>query len=566
MGIFTIGADELRRYFISGVHALEGNKAWINELNVFPVPDGDTGTNMCMTLESAVNEVEHAASQTVPALAKAISFGSLRGARGNSGVIMSQLLRGFCKDIQDRESLDAAAVASACGRAVETAYKAVMKPKEGTILTVSRGVAEKMAELAQEETDLEILVRQVIVYGDEVLAHTPELLPVLKEAGVVDSGGQGLMVFLKGVFSAMQGKEVPSPQDVRLETVQKGAAGQRPVNTENISTSDIKFGYCTEFLINLTNPMTEEEESGFRAYLESLGDSIVMVADEEIVKVHVHTNDPGLAIQKALTFGGLTNMKIDNMRYEHQERLIQDASRIAEEEKRAREEKTEKPRERRKTAFIATSVGAGLKEIFLSLGVDEVVEGGQTMNPSTDDLLKAVAHVNADLVYILPNNSNIILTAEQAGRLSKDSHVVVIPTKTIPQGITAMMNYMPEDEEEVNTSRMRESLKTVRSGEVTYAVRTTRIAGKDICQGDIMGLGGPDGLYAVGQEVAETTFRTVEAMMSEEAGLVTLYYGEGVSEEDAGDIADRLREAFPDIEVELFEGGQPIYYYIISVE
>ena len=561
----SIGAEELRRFFISGVHALETNKSWINDLNVFPVPDGDTGTNMCMTLESAVSEVDQVTTGTIQALAKAISFGSLRGARGNSGVIMSQLLRGFCKEIQNSEALDAAVIASACGRAVETAYKAVMKPKEGTILTVSRGVAEKMAELAEEEQDLEILVRQVIVYGDDVLAHTPELLPILKEAGVVDSGGQGLMVFLKGVFSAMQGKEVPAPRDVSLAKVQESASSRTPVNTENISTSDIKFGYCTEFLINLPKPMTAGEEADFRAYLESLGDSIVMVADEEIVKVHVHTNDPGLAIQKALTFGGLTNMKIDNMRFEHQEKLIEDASRIAETEilKNAGQARQ---REHRHAAFIATAVGAGLKEIFLSLGVDEVVEGGQTMNPSTDDILKAVERVNADVVYILPNNSNIILTAEQAGRLCKTCSVTVIPTKTIPQGITAMMNYMPEDADQVNASRMKESLKTVRSGEVTYAVRTTRIAGKDIAEGDIMGLGGPDGLYAVGSEVSETVFRTVEAMMDEEAGLVTLYYGEDVSGEEAEAVGERLREAFPGVEVELFEGGQPIYYYIISVE
>ena len=564
MAILTIDSEHLRSYFISGVHALETSKAWINDLNVFPVPDGDTGTNMCMTLESAVNEVQGVQKETVQTLAKAISFGSLRGARGNSGVIMSQLLRGFCKEIQDKAEIDHKVLAKACTRAVETAYKAVMKPKEGTILTVSRGIAEKLAELAEEETDLTVLVQKTLVHGDEVLEHTPELLPVLKEAGVVDSGGQGLMVFLKGVYSAMLGKEIPAPEGTLLPP--SGGSARASVNTENISTSDIKFGYCTEFLINLERPLSEAEEDGFRAYLESLGDSIVMVADDEIVKVHVHTNDPGLAIQKALTFGGLTNMKIDNMRFEHREKLIADASRIAAEEKQKKEAETRQKSVHKATAFISTCAGAGMKEIFTSLGVDMIVEGGQTMNPSTDDILKAVEAVNADTVFILPNNSNIILAAEQARKLAEGCKVVVIPTKTIPQGISAMMNYMPEDSAEVNAQRMKEGLSAVRSSEVTYAVRNTHIAGKEISEGDIMGLGGPDGLYAVGQGVTETTMATVAEMIRDDSTLVTLYFGEGVTADEAEDLRAKLAEAYPDAEFEVFDGGQPIYYYIISVE
>ncbi len=563
MAIFQIDAACLTAMFSSGVHALQANKAWINELNVFPVPDGDTGTNMCMTLETALREVQGTASGSMAAVAKAISFGSLRGARGNSGVIMSQLLRGFCKEIQDGEkALDGYVLACACARAVETAYKAVMKPKEGTILTVARAVADKIAELSEKYDDLEQLISDVLDYGDAALSRTPELLPVLKEAGVVDSGGQGLMVFLRGGLAALQGKPVAAPA-AEAVSVQPQQNTRTYVNTSDISTSDIKFGYCTEFLINLVRPLTAEEESSFRGFLENLGDSIVMVADEEIVKVHVHTNDPGLALQKALTFGGLTNIKIDNMRFEHEERLIADASRIAAEEK-AREEAAEKPR--KPYGFIAASVGAGLTEIFKDLGVDHVVEGGQTMNPSTEDILEAVESVHAETVYILPNNSNIILAAEQAKALTADCRVIVIPSKTIPQGISAMMGFLPEKSPEENENDMTEALSAVRSGEITYAVRTTHLAGRDIHEGDIMGLGGADGLYAVGKEVEETALATVEAMTDEMSGLITLYYGDQVGEEDAERLCDKLRGLYSDCDVQMLNGGQPIYYYIISVE
>ncbi len=570
MASYRIEADQLMTLFFSGAAALEANKSWINDLNVFPVPDGDTGTNMTMTLTSAVKELHKLSSPDMQAAAKAISFGSLRGARGNSGVILSQLLRGFCKIAQDQTELNASNIAAALKKAVETAYKAVMKPKEGTILTVARGIAEYWEEAAQNETDLEILLKDTLAHGDEVLAHTPELLPVLKEAGVVDSGGQGLIVFLKGVYSCLMGQEITAaPAEMRAD----GAIDHEEVIVNNENLGEITFGYCTEFLINLDKPLSEEEERGLKAYLESLGDSLVMVADDEICKVHVHTNDPGLAIQKALTFGGLTNMKIDNMRFEHEEKLIRDASRIAAAAKadlRGKEEKKEEPEvpesEWKETGFVATAVGDGLIEIFRSLGVDRMVEGGQTMNPSTEDMLDAIRHVPARTIFLLPNNKNIILAAEQAAVLTKNKKIVVVPTTTIPEGISCLLNYNPDQSSEENAEQMKLALKTVHSGEVTYSVRDTSIAGKNIHKGDIMGLGGPNGLYSVGSELQEVTVSMVDAMMEEDAGVISLYYGADVSEEDAQKVSDELSRKYSDCDVELYFGGQPIYYYIVSVE
>ena len=571
MASYKIEAGQLMTLFFSGAAALEANKGWINDLNVFPVPDGDTGTNMTMTLTSAVKELHKLSNPDMQSAAKAISFGSLRGARGNSGVILSQLLRGFCKVAQEQTELDASNIAAAVKKAVETAYKAVMKPKEGTILTVARGIAEYWEEAAQNESDLEKLLKDSLAHGDEVLAHTPELLPVLKEAGVVDSGGQRLIVFLKGVYSCLMGQEI-SAAPAEMKSDGRLDHEEVVVNDENLG--EITFGYCTEFLINLNKPLSEDEERGFKAYLESLGDSIVMVADDEICKVHVHTNDPGLAIQKALTFGGLTNMKIDNMRFEHEEKLIRDASRIAAAAKadlrqaeEAAKEETEVPEsEWKDVGFVATAVGEGLIEIFRSLGVDRMVEGGQTMNPSTEDMLDAIRLVPARTIFLLPNNKNIILAAEQAAILTKNKKIVVIPTTTIPEGISCLLNFNPDQSCEENTEQMKMALGTVHSGEVTYSVRDTSIGGKNIRKGDIMGLGGPDGLYSVGTELQEVTVSMVDAMMEEDAGVISLYYGAEVKEEDAKKLSDELSRKYSDCDVELYFGGQPIYYYIVSVE
>ncbi len=565
MATYSIDGAKLAALFFAGAYALDANKAWINDLNVFPVPDGDTGTNMTMTLTSAVKELQNQTEQTVAQVAKAISFGSLRGARGNSGVILSQLLRGFCRSIQNQEELDALTIAEAVGRAIETAYKAVMKPKEGTILTVARGMADKWAELAAEEEDIELLMDRVLAYGEEVLEHTPDLLPVLKEAGVVDSGGQGLMVFLKGSFDCLMGRETAKPAEKETAPEER-----KTVIADETNLGEITFGYCTEFLINLDKPMSEADEEGFKAYLESLGDSIVMVADEGICKVHVHTNDPGLAIQKALTFGGLTNMKIDNMRYEHEEKLIRDASRIAGEQKakaaQAPEETDVDPSEWKEMGFVATAVGEGIVEIFKSLGVDVVVEGGQTMNPSAGDMLSAIRKIPAKNIFILPNNKNIVLAAQQAKDMTEDRNIFVIPTKTIPEGITAMTSFIPEGSPEENEANMLSAIGTVKSGEVTYAVRNTTINGHEIHEGNIMALGGPDGIYAVGCDLSTVTVEMIDAMMDDDAGLISLYYGSTVEASDAEAVEAELAEKYPDCDIEVLPGGQPVYYYIASVE
>ncbi len=568
MATYQLNASRLMSLFLSGAATLEANKNWINDLNVFPVPDGDTGTNMTMTVSSAVRELGKLSDPDMPAVAKAISFGSLRGARGNSGVILSQLFRGFCKVVQEQSFLDVNSLSEAVTKAVETAYKAVMKPKEGTILTVARGMAEYWTEHAPEETDIEALFSTTIAHGEEVLAQTPELLPVLKEAGVVDSGGQGLIVFLKGAYACLMGQEIAAAAPAGVASDGSVTHDEVIVNNENLG--EITFGYCTEFLINLVKPMTEEEELGFKSYLESLGDSIVMVADEEICKVHVHTNDPGLAIQKALTFGGLTNMKIDNMRYEHEEKLIRDASRIAAAAK-AEIRKTPAPETDKanwkEVGFVVTAAGKGLKEIFLSLNTEMVVvEGGQTMNPSTEDLLEAIGRVPAHTVFVFPNNKNIILAAQQARELTQDKRVIVIPTTTIPEGITCLVSYDQTASPEENEQQMNEMRGSVKSAEVTYSVRATTISGKKIRKGDVMGLGGPDGLYAVGRKLHDVTMETVEAMMSDDASVISIYSGADVSDADASRLADDLTRKYTGCDVELYRGDQPVYYYILSVE
>lgn len=556
MSTNVIDAKLLSKMFLAGAKNLEVNKEWINELNVFPVPDGDTGTNMTMTIMSAAKEVS--ALETVndinmESLCKAISSGSLRGARGNSGVILSQLLRGFTKTVKASDEITISMCADACEKAVETAYKAVMKPKEGTILTVAKGAAEKARELADAgETDFDKFLKEVIAYAEEVLKKTPDMLPVLKQAGVVDSGGQGLVEVLHGAYDAFCGKEVDL-------TSFKGTG--KAVTVQEQAEEEIKFGYCTEFIIMLDKTFNIKHEMDFKAFLESIGDSIVLVADESLVKVHVHTNDPGLAIQRALKYGQLSNMKIDNMRLEHEEKLFK------EQEKAAAMAETAAPVELKEFGVIAVSAGEGLSEIFKGLGVDEIIEGGQTMNPSTDDMVTAVNKINAKTVYILPNNKNIIMAANQAQYLVEDKQVVVIPTKTIPQGITAMINFMSDADSDTNTEAMKASLETVSTGQVTYAVRDTRIDDKDIKEGDYMGIG-DSGLLSVNAEmlpcVTEMIVDMVEA--SDSAELVTIYYGKEVTEDQAQEIQAIVAEKVPSVDVEIQFGGQPVYYYIVSVE
>lgn len=554
MATNTIDVKMLAKMFLAGAQNIEAKKEFINELNVFPVPDGDTGTNMSLTIMAAAKEVMALDKMDMAVLAKAISSGSLRGARGNSGVILSQLLRGFTKAIKEEKEIDVVTMAAACEKAKDTAYKAVMKPKEGTILTVARGIAEKAAEMALETDDFEVFFPAIIAHAEEVLAQTPEMLPVLKEAGVVDSGGQGLLEVIKGAYDAFLGKEV----DYTSITPSAGAGVSR-ISAE--ATADIKFGYCTEFIILTEKEFTEKDEHEFKAYLESIGDSIVCVADDDVVKVHVHTNDPGLAIQKALTFGQLSRMKIDNMREEHQEKLIRDAEKLAAQQ--AAEEKAKEPR--KPMGFIAVSIGEGLNEIFRELGADYIIEGGQTMNPSTDDMLHAIDQVNADHIFILPNNKNIILAANQAKSLVKDKDIIVIPTKTVPQGITAIINFMADADVDTNEETMLEEIKNVKTGQVTYAVRDTHIDDKEIHEGDIMGIG-DHGILAVGTAIESTTREMLAELVDEDSELISLYYGADVSEEDAERFASEIQDLYPELDVDMHMGGQPIYYYVLAVE
>lgn len=552
VSIKTIDAKILSRMFLAGARNLEAKKEWINELNVFPVPDGDTGTNMTMTIMSAASEVSALENPDMETLAKAISSGSLRGARGNSGVILSQLLRGFTRSVRKSAVLDAAAIAAAMERAVETAYKAVMKPKEGTILTVAKEAALKAAEIAPEAEELQPFFEAVFSHAEETLARTPEMLPVLKEAGVVDSGGQGLLEVLRGAIDGFMGKEIDY-------SVFEKSSSPAVTKISPQAEADIKFGYCTEFIILLDKPVSEEEEHKFKDFLTSIGDSIVVVADDEIIKVHVHTNHPGQAIERALTYGALSRMKIDNMREEHQEKLIKDAEKLAKEQ----EEKEKLPP--KEAGFIAVSAGEGLTEIFRELGVDYLIEGGQTMNPSTEDMLNAISKVNAETVYIFPNNKNIILAANQARDLTEDKKIVVVPTKTVPQGITAMISFVPEKTAEENAEVMEEAISKVRTGQITYAVRDTRLDDKEIHEGDIMGIG-DKGILAVGGNKEKVAEDTIATMMSDEAEVISIYYGADASEESAEALAASVEELYPDCEVEVNRGGQPIYYYIISVE
>ena len=574
MSISTIDAGMLKNAFLAGAKGLEAKKNWINELNVFPVPDGDTGTNMTLTIMAAAKEVAELENPAMDQLAKAISSGSLRGARGNSGVILSQLLRGFTKEIKAVEEIDTTILANAMVRGTETAYKAVMKPKEGTILTVAKAMADKGLEMASQTDDIEEFVKQVIEYGDYVLSQTPEMLPVLKQAGVVDSGGQGLMQVVKGAVDGLLGRTVDFSLDTVPDSGNRPAAGEKAARgaaRTDIDTADIKFGYCTEFIINLEKVYTDKDETELKSYLESIGDSLVVVSDDEIVKVHVHTNHPGLAFEKALAYGSLSRMKIDNMREEHQERVIQDSERLAREQAAREQEDKDKatgeeaPSERREYGFIAVSSGEGLSDIFRGIGADCLIEGGQTMNPSTEDMLKAIERVNAENIFILPNNKNIIMAAQQARDLTEDKNIIVIPSRTVPQGITALVNFMPDLGPEENTRTMTEEMGNVRTAQITYAVRTTNIDGIDIEEGDIMALG-DHGILAVGKSVDGVALEAMKEMLDDESELVTIYYGADVSEHEAKVLEEQAQEQYPDKEIELQYGGQPIYYYLISAE
>ena len=560
MAIKMIDADMLKKAFLAGAYNLERNKDYINELNVFPVPDGDTGSNMSLTIMAAAREVEGLDNPTISVLAKTISSGSLRGARGNSGVILSQLLRGFCKEIKEKKEIDIKVLSDGFVRAVETAYKAVMKPKEGTILTVAKGMAEKAVEMSDMGVTIEELAKEVIEYGDEVLAMTPELLPVLKEAGVVDSGGQGLMEFLKGAFDGLLGKaDNIIPANTEAKNSAKTVTGGN-ISSADIDTSHIKYGYCTEFIIMLEKEYNMDIEREFKEYLTSIGDSLVVVSDDDIVKVHVHTNHPGLAFERGLTYGSLTSMKIDNMREEHREKVIHEQDKIRAAEKEKLMETPAKP-----YGFVAVSAGDGLAQIFKDLGVDYVIEGGQTMNPSTEDVLSAIDKVNAETVFVLPNNKNIILAANQAADIEDKKNVIVIPSKTIPQGFSALIGFEGSLSADENRDNMTEAMTTVKSGQVTYAVRDTSVDGKEIKTGDYMGID-DNGIQSVGVDINEVIKELVSFMSDDSSELLSIYYGSDVNEQDAENIKAMLEKEYPDYEIDVYNGGQPIYYYIISVE
>ena len=576
----NVDAKSLQYGFLAGAKRIEEKKEYINELNVFPVPDGDTGTNMTLTITSAAKEVANITEPTFANVTKAMSTGSLRGARGNSGVILSQLIRGFCKELENKQDVTMEDIANAFNRAVATAYKAVMKPKEGTILTVAKGLADKASELSTTKKSLLEFATDVLAYGREVLNQTPEMLPVLKEAGVVDSGGEGLMTILEGAFDALTGKVSydfsngyaaggaegkPAPDASGLRT--SNSVG---IDRKEIDTSHIKYGYCTEFIIMLENEYNKQIEDEFKSYLESIGDSLVVVSDDEICKVHVHTNHPGLAFERALTYGSLTSMKVDNMREEHREKVIMEAEKMAAEqamERAAEKAEVEEKKQdiRKEYGFISVSVGEGMNDIFKDLGVDYLIEGGQTMNPSTEDMLNAIDHVNADTIYILPNNKNIILAANQAQSLTEDKTIIVVPSKTAPQGVAALIAFDANADGETNLASMIEDMNNVKTGQVTYAVRDTSIDGKTIKSGDIMGID-DDGIQAVAADVLTATKELLEKMVDEDSELISIYYGADVSEEDAKQFEEYVEETYEDCDVEFNYGGQPIYYYVVSVE
>ena len=561
MSVNTIDARLLAKMFLGGAINIRDNKEHINELNVFPVPDGDTGTNMTLTIMSAAKEVAQLYSVSdidMTTLCKAISSGSLRGARGNSGVILSQLFRGFTKIVKEKNEIDTSVIADAFDKAVESAYKAVMKPKEGTILTVARGMADKARDMSNAgEKDIDSYFQAVLKSGRETLDKTPDMLPVLKQAGVVDSGGEGLMVVLEGAYEVMMGKEVNL--DLDESEPEKEEAHEVVCDERNL-----KYTYAAEFIILLDKPFNIKSEMDFKSYLESIGENISLVSDDGSVKVHIHTNDPGLALQKAMKYGALNDVKIENMRGEHKSSDTNVSSQGA--HSQTNDESMQEPvSEHKDVGFIAVSVGDGIKEIFKSLGADYIIEGGQTMNPSTDDMLKAIDKVNADTIFILPNNKNIILAANQAVTLATDKKIIVIPTKTVPQGITALINYVPDVSPDDNAKNMADEISGVHTGQVTYAVRDTVIDDKTIKQGDFMGIG-DHGILSVGSDMSEVTFNMIGDMISDDTELISIYYGSDIKSEDADTLKGLVSEKYPKCDVELEFGGQPIYYYIVSAE
>ena len=587
MSVNRIDAETMKRAFISGANNLSNNKEYINELNVFPVPDGDTGTNMTLTIMTAVAEVNSVETPTIDLIAKAISGGSLRGARGNSGVILSQLFRGFCRDVKGKTELDINDLASGFAHAVETAYKAVIKPREGTILSVARGMAEKGAEALSTSGDLIDFLTQVVDYGEVILQKTPDMLPVLKEAGVVDSGGQGLLEVMKGILLALEGKDVVSQDTDKPIVQQKGAGLLEEIPTsaskgsgrDDISTADIKFGYCTEFIILLERELSDDEVEGIKEFLMSIGDSIVCVADEELVKIHVHTNHPGQAFEKGLEYGQLTRCKIDNMREEHSERVSMENEKkklaqqdeafeqLKAERKTSGPVKEEAPKNtvKEKYGIISVATGDGISEIFSEIGVDHIIHGGQTMNPSTDDILNAINSVNAENIYVLPNNKNIIMASRQAAQICSDKNVYVVETKSIPQGIGAVINFSPDAEPEDNLANMVSAIEDIKSGEITFAVRDTSVDGKEIRKNNIMGIS-DQGIDVVGTDIEQVAKDLLDKMVDEDSGLISIYYGIDVEQETAEKLGEFLEEKYPDVDLDVKYGGQPIYYYLLSVE
>lgn len=562
MKVQKIDAKTFRNMFLAGAKLLEMKKEYVNELNVFPVPDGDTGTNMTMTILSAAREVEQIENGDMKAIAKAISSGSLRGARGNSGVILSQLLRGFAKGIESHRELDAMIIAGALNRGVETAYKAVMKPKEGTILTVAKEMANKAAELALEDNDILENFPKVLEHAKKALDNTPNQLPVLKEAGVVDAGGQGLCYILEGAYKALVGGD-----EVSFGFGEQVAAGGKKEFNHAFESANhsIEFGYCTEFIINTKEGANNEKDSEMlKGYLETIGDSIVAVCDDDLIKIHVHTENPGLALQKALTLGYLSNLKIENMRIQHTEQLIKHGHDLAAQQPEEKAE-PERPMEKKENGFVAVSAGQGIEDVFKDLGVDVVITGGQTMNPSTDDFVQAIEKINADAVFLFPNNKNIILAAEQAVHLVKDRKVIVIPSKTIPQGIGALIAFEEGATPEENKETMLEAMAEIKSGQVTYAVRDTQFEGKTIKTGDIIALD-ESKILAVAGDVNTAVDELAAVLVGEDSEIITLYYGEDVQPEAAEQVAESLRAKYPAADVSVQFGGQPLYYYLISVE
>lgn len=549
-------AVKMKEAFLAGAASLTKKKDYINELNVFPVPDGDTGTNMTKTLEMAAGTLNALSKNeiTIPAVCKAIASGSLRGARGNSGVIMSQILRGFTNCISEeseKNNLNENTFLDAVERAKDTAYKAVIKPKEGTILSVVRALAEEAKKLKGQNLTLEEMCDKLVIAGDDMLSKTIDMLPILKEAGVVDSGGQGLMAFCHGILSYVKGEKID------YDITQVAGSAHPNINLQVESDQDIKFGYCTECMINTSTKFDPSVEGELKAYLDKIGDSLVVVADETLIKIHVHTNHPGQVFEKGLEYGFLTNLKVDNLKLEHQEKLIKDASRIAKENK--------KPKVLKNIGFITVANGDGLKEMFKDLNVDYVISGGQTMNPSTEDFMEAIEEVNAKNIFIFPNNSNVIMAAKQAKDLVKDKNVIVVETKNILQGLNSLIYYTEKEDLDEITDNFKETISNMKTMEATFAVRNTTIDGIDIKEGDIITLG-DKGLLSTNKDMIKSVIDAYDKIKEDNDSIISIYYGEDITEEEAEKLKKEFVNISPSLDVNTYNGGQKVYYYYISVE